>query len=74
MSRRLTGWTVFDHPRDRVEPFVARKWFAENGLVVLTNELLTGDSLEDLRARLPRGLACFPRADGDDPVIVECWM
>lgn len=70
----MNGWTVYDHPADYPQHFVARRWIARGGAVIATAEMFTADSLEELRALLPPGLIVFPRSPSDDPTIVECWM
>jgi hypothetical protein len=70
----LTGWTIYDHPRDYPDCFVARKWLAQRGGVVATTEMFTADTLDELRALLPPGLTCLARLPGDEPQIVEVWI
>lgn len=71
----LSIWTVYDHPADRPDKFVARRWEAQNGPEpVPTNDILEADTLEALRRLLPPHLFRMPRQDGDDPVIVESWI
>jgi len=71
---QLTGWTVYDHPRDYPAHFVARRWVAAGGDVIPTDDMFIADTLDELRALLPPGMVCFPRMPLDDPKIVECWM
>jgi hypothetical protein len=70
----VSGWTVFDHPRDYPDVFVARRWVARRGEVVPTHDMFTADSLAELRALLPAGLICVPRMPWDDTKIVEVWL
>lgn len=63
-------WTVYASPLDYPGQFVARRWIFHEP----TGDLLVADTLEELRAMLPAGLERFERFDGDDPVIVECWL
>jgi hypothetical protein len=70
----VNGWTIYDHPRDYPDAFVARRWVAIRGTVIPTNDMFVANSLNELRALLPPGLVLFPRFDGDDPNIVEVWM
>ena len=74
MTNQLTGWTVYDHPRDYPDCFVARRWIGKGGDVIATADMFTAATLEEVRALLPAGLIHFPRMPGDDPKIVEVWM
>jgi hypothetical protein len=40
----------------------------------VTNILIVGNSLEEVRSVLPEGLTLIPRFDNDDPVIEETWL
>ena len=73
-TSQLTGWTVYDHPRDYPDCFIARRWIAVGGEVVPTTDMFTGATLDEVRALLPPGLVYFPRAEQDDPKIVEVWL
>jgi hypothetical protein len=67
----LTIWTVYDHPKDFPNTFVARRWAG----VTPTQDVIISPDLEDLRRLLAfEGLTCLARADGDDPTIVETWL
>ncbi len=39
-----------------------------------TSTIILADSLEQVRARLPRGLSCLQRSPTDSPNIVEIWL
>lgn len=71
-------YTIYDHPSDYPEHFVARRWSLvgnqdparpDPGPVVAI-----GLTLDEVRGLLPRGLTCIGRDAGDDPVIVETWL
>ena len=70
----LSLWTIYDHPKDYPDHFVAQKWVIENGQKKWTDRILLHTSLEGLRAQLPIGLYCLPRQEEDDPIIVETWV
>jgi len=70
----LTMWSVYDHPSDYPDAFVARKFEARGGITVATSDMFTAPTLNELRRLLPPGLVCFPRNPDDDPVIVETWL
>lgn len=74
MHEPLELWTVYFDPADFPGLFVARKWLASALGERATEEYLKADTLEGVRALLPRGLHMLPRSRGDDPVIVETWF
>ena len=63
-------WTVYDHPPDYPDHFVARL-FADG---VETNVGFLADTLEALRDKLPPGLYPLARSPSDPPSIVETWL
>lgn len=67
----LTIWVIYDHPIDFPSNYVARKHLNERP----TSELMIAPDIEQIRWVLQlRGFICFPRQEGDDPKIVECWL
>jgi hypothetical protein len=71
----LSIWTVYDHPRDYPDSWVARRVdISRQRGVVMTSEMFLADSLEELRALLPPGLARIARSPMDDPKIAETWI
>lgn len=70
----LSMWTVYDHPRDYPDVFVARRFEITRGLSGPTNDMFTADTLDELRRLLPPGLFCLLREPDDDPKIVETWI
>lgn len=71
---RLTTWTIYDHPSDHPEGYVARRWVIIDG-VAKADAAVTSDSLAVLRFNMQReGRVCIDRAPEDDPVIVETWI
>lgn len=69
----LPMWTVYDHPADYPDHFIARKWICGKETDA-TDEVLMDKDLDQLRAKLPPGMYCLPRNAKDDPVIVETWV
>jgi len=63
-------WTIYDHPTDYPDVFVARKFYLDQP----TDEILTDTTLDGLRRKLPPNLTWFKRDPMDDPKIVECWF
>lgn len=75
MSGALEMWTVYDHPRDFPEYFVARKFLVEGRQARPTAQVVACGQLAPLREWLAeRGLVPLARNDGDDSVIVESWV
>jgi hypothetical protein len=70
----LEIWTVYDHPIEYPDWFVARKWLATPEGEKRTDEIMKAATLDELRALLPLGLGCIDRAPWDDPSIVESWL
>jgi hypothetical protein len=63
-------WTVYDHPSDFPDLWVARRFTLDQP----TRDVRTSVTLDGLRALLPPGLVCIARHPQDDPRIVECWI
>ncbi|MFG7180720.1 hypothetical protein ACGYQ5_14425 [Burkholderia pseudomallei] len=72
----LAMWVVYERPTDYPEGYIARRWTLANGagLQPSTNEVFTGDSLDDVRRKLPQGLHRIHRDPRDEPQIVEVWL
>lgn len=71
MSDAVSIWTVYDHPTDYPEHYVARRF--ENDRA--TAEVMTSGNLSALRAEMiARGLACLARHPSDDAKIMETWL
>lgn len=75
MSGELHLWTVYDHPHDFPDLFVARLYVVGSGPNFgATDRIVTGPTLEAVRAQLPAGLHNLGRQPDDDPKIVETWI
>lgn len=70
MKEKPILWTIYKHPSDYPDKYVARKFILDKP----TSEILIGDTLEEIRKMLPLGLTRFDRNPEDDPVIVETWI
>lgn len=70
----LPMWTIYDHPMDFPQEFVARRHDVTRQGPVPTDDVVTGGTLEEVRAQIPPGLFCTPRSESDDSVIVETWF
>ena len=69
----LPMMTVYDHPTDYPDVYVARLFGAEGGP---TNLIMTSYSLQDLRAGIKRSgfTARLSRDSNDDEKILEVWI
>ena len=63
-------WTVYAHPRDYPNGFVARLWNENQH----TDTHVVAPTLSEVRALLPPGLHRLPRSPSDDACIVETWL
>jgi len=74
LQHRLPMWTIY-RPITKDYP---GKWLARLFLTMPeekpTRLLIVGDSLEEVRRKLPPGLAKLSRDENDDPVIEEVWL
>lgn len=62
--------TIFKHPKDYPDKFVARLFDLEKP----TNVFMLGNTYQELRVKIPTHMHRFPRDERDDPVIVESWL
>ena len=74
MSEAMEMWTIYDHPHDYPDHFVARKFIGVNGEPCPTGTWKYAKTLDAVRDMIPWGLMCFPRQPGDHPTVVETWM
>jgi len=76
MTEFMTIWTLYDHPLDFPDKYVARRYVVtKEGPITRTEDLKFADTLEELRDEM-RDLHLFPveRFPDDDPKIVEVWL
>jgi len=67
----LRMWTIYDHPTDYPDCFVAREFILDKP----TENLIAGPDIEMLRRHfIEIGMTCLPRAPDDQPQIVETWL
>jgi hypothetical protein len=72
----LALWTVFDHPTDYPDKFVARRFEVDGYGVKPTGSIIIMNDLDKLREMLEfeMHLTCLTRSPQDDPKIVEVWL
>jgi hypothetical protein len=69
-------WVIYSNPRDFPGKYVARRHdiFRGESEPKASPEHFVADSLDEIRQRIPLGLACLTRSDEDDEKIVETWL
>ena len=69
-------WTVYDHPRDMPDKFVARLWRIKRDGAFPTDSVIITETLEQVRTILlaEMGLTRLARDPNDDPIIAEIWL
>ena len=67
---RLELYTVYKHPKDYPTKFVARKFILDKPTPIT----VIGNTIEEVRLGIPKGLTRFLPDEKDDPVIVEIWL
>lgn len=71
----LPMWTIYDHPLDYPDHFVARMYLIRRGQVLPTNLVKIAKDVDGLRGSLEAGgLTPLARQPDDDPAIVETWV
>ena len=70
MKEECIIWTIYKHPLDYPDKFVARKFISDKP----TEEILIGETLEEIRSLLPKGFTRFERNPNDALSIVETWL
>ena len=73
---RMSLWTVYDHPTDFPNNYVAREWVVEDGRLGPTGNFMLANDVEIIREILlvQMHLHRLPRNENDDPKIVETWI
>lgn len=63
-------WVVYESPPDFPDQYVARRIYLNQP----TSDYVVGDTLIDVRSKLPKGLFKIERSERDDPQIRESWI
>ena len=73
---KLAMWTVYDHPKDYPDSYVARRFDVDADGAKPTATMIACPDLDTLRNILAFELHLTPlaRSKEDDPVIVETWL
>lgn len=74
----LEHYVIYERPKDYPDKFVVRRWVIKAGneeeALIADKAAVLVNTLEQARAVVPQGLYRIPRAQEDDPVIVETWI
>jgi hypothetical protein len=72
----LAIWTVYDHPLDYPDKFVARRFDVDASGPRPSASVIVASDLETLRNILAfeMHLTCLSRNEEDEPQIVESWL
>jgi hypothetical protein len=70
----LPMFTVYHDTKDFPGKWLVRRFLIVAGRALPDKLLGVGDTLDQARALVPRGLVRLDRAVNDDPVIVETWV
>lgn len=75
VSGMLGMVTVYDHPKDYPEHYVARQFWSGRNIILRDGIISISTSLEEVRRVLANcGLVKLDRNKEDDPAIVETWL
>lgn len=74
----ITFYVIYDHPRDYPNDFVMRKQMSvfvpRHAPFQIQDKACEVGTLEEMRARIPKGAHNLGRHHNDDAVILEVWM
>ena len=72
----LRIWTIYDHPIDMPNHYVARQFEVTHNGPRPTESVIQSDSLETIREMMlvEFGLTKIERYPEDDPKIIEVWI
>jgi hypothetical protein len=72
----MSVWTIYYSPLDFPGKYVARRHdiFRSKVEPEASDQYFVADSLEEIRSKIPFGLACLTRSKGDKLSIVETWV
>jgi hypothetical protein len=77
MSDPISVWTIYDKPDDFPHNYVARRFEINNGELLPTGQVIVAGSISVIRKHLHAyhvSGTVIPRAEHDDPHIVESWI
>jgi len=63
-------WVIYESPPDFPDQYVARRLHMNHS----TKDYVVGNTMIEVRSKLPKGLFKIERSDRDDPMIRESWI
>lgn len=66
----LSMWVVYEDTAEFPNQYVARRYRLDKD----TGDYVVGDTLNDVRAKLPKGLMRLERSSHDHPQVRESWI
>lgn len=70
----LKTYTVFYSPTDFPQQYVIREFHVSAGTIIPKDIIAIGNSIDEVRAKLPQGLLRIIKSECDLPSIVEMWI
>jgi hypothetical protein len=73
----MQQFVVYNSPDDYPGKYVLRRWWVKQGEPEPVSDpapVIVATSLSDVRAAVPFGLYCVPRAPNDEPCVHEVWL
>ena len=74
MANELFTYVVYFNPSDFPGRYVMRGFVNVDGEAKANAIAISGETIEKVRAHIPKGLYRMERMPGDDPAIVEVWI
>jgi hypothetical protein len=66
----MSMWVIYEDTPEFPNQYVARRY----ELDVDTGDFVVGDTMNDVRAKLPKGLMRLERSAHDHPQVRESWI
>lgn len=76
-THALAVYTIYDHPTDFPQGYIARLFLVSSDGPVPTDEAFADAHLDEVRQWIQRvapGAVRIPRSPEDDPAILETWL
>ena len=70
----LSMITVYRHPDDYKDKYVARLYIVEKGVTKCTTAIVLADTLDEIRTKIPSHLFRMPRSENDLESVVESYL
>jgi hypothetical protein len=73
----ISVWTVYKQPDDFPSHFVARRFEVRDGEMHRTDQVIVAGNITAMRKHLEQyhlSGVVMPRAEDDDPTVIETWL